>query len=267
MLKRTEKECFMKRLRFYLSFHFSDAESASILKDYEEWFENEILRGKSEKEVCDALKKPQKIVKNLLDESGSDSKRVTIIFHNKMLQLLLFMMIYMLAGILLLGICNRNSLNFLYVAFGMNFLYFLIGSVLTGNSVLSSGRQRYKGNVFILGMAVLIIGFEMLFLRGNVLLLSGKVYVIGAGILSVLFFGISLYIAVSKMLQDRFYTFITTFQISGVIMLLFFLINQLHMLYGDVSEYTGFIYGSICIYVETMVLCALFYGIHVKEQI
>ena len=248
MLKRTEKERFIERLRFYLSFHFSDAENASIVKDYEEWFENETLQGKSEKEVCDALGKPQKIVRNLLDESGSDSKRATIIFHNKMLQYLLFMMTYMFAGILLLDICNRNSLNFLYVAFGMNFLYFLVGSMLTGTSVLSTARQHYKGNVFILGMALLIIGFEMFLLRGNVLLYSGKVYATGAGILTVLLFGISLYIAVSKMLQDKVCTFITIFHISGVIMLLFFLINQLHMLYGDISEYTGFIYGSVCIY-------------------
>lgn len=51
MAKVTSRADYIDKLKFYLSFYFSEDENTNILNDYEEWFENEILCGKSEEEV------------------------------------------------------------------------------------------------------------------------------------------------------------------------------------------------------------------------
>lgn len=61
--------------------------------------------------------------------------------------------------------------------------------------------------------------------------------------------------------SDKLCAFITVFHITGTITMFWFVINQLHMLYQDMSEYTDFIYSSIGIYLETLALCLLLYVI------
>ena len=51
MSKFNSENKFIKNLRFHLSFYFNDIDISNIISDYEEWFENEKLHGKTEKDL------------------------------------------------------------------------------------------------------------------------------------------------------------------------------------------------------------------------
>ena len=58
MQKQNSKKKFLEKLYISLSFYFGDDDCDSIIKDYEEWFENEEMAEKSEHEICSGLGKP-----------------------------------------------------------------------------------------------------------------------------------------------------------------------------------------------------------------
>lgn len=265
MAKIISKQDFFEKLRFYLSFHFNDDENASILNDYGEWIENETLQGKSEEEICATLDEPKKIVKNLLAESCNNPSPISMLFNNAMIQVLLLIIAHLFTGILLLNICNENLLNYLYFAIGINFLYFLIGSIIIKKSGCPK-LNNFGSDLSICGLAVLIILFEVFLLPKLTYSNIGKICVILASVFSVIFFVINLYFVIKKFIYNKQYMFLRIFHISGIITLLFFLINQLHMLYTDVSEYMNLIYGSICIYMELVVLFLFFYKIRIDTK-
>lgn len=255
-MKSVSKENFMSELKFYLSFHFNEDENTSIIKDYDEWFENESSQGKNEEEICAALEEPRKIVKNLLSESRSDSNRISILLHNTVIQVFSLIIIQFLIGLLLLKICNQNSLNFVYFALGINFLYFAIGSFIIKKS---NRKTNYKKSVRSISyLAVLILLFELNLPNLNYTG-SGKVCVLLLGIFSIILFAVNLYFAMQNIIHDKPHAFLSTFHISGIITLIFFVINQLHMLYNDMSSYHYMIYESICIYFEIIILYMIFY--------
>lgn len=265
MAKMISKQDFIEKLRFYLSFRFSDDENASILNDYEEWFENETSQGKSEEEICAALEEPKKIVRNLLTESCNNSTPISMFFHNTMIQVLLLMILHLLIGISLLKFCNENSLNYLYFAMGINFLYFIIGSIIIKKSCCPMSHN-YGSDLSIFGFVVLVILFEVLLLPRLANSDSGKICVLLASAFSLVFFLINFYFVIKKFIYSKEYMFLSIFHISGVITLLFFLINQSHMLYNDLSGCINLIFGSICMYVELVVLCLIFYKIKISAK-
>ena len=55
MQKQNSKKKFLEKLYISLSFYFGDDDCDSIIKDYEEWFENEEMAEKSEHEICSGL--------------------------------------------------------------------------------------------------------------------------------------------------------------------------------------------------------------------
>ena len=69
-MKRKQKNDFISKLAFYLSFHYSDEEQKSIINDYDDWFKNEMGMGKEYAQVCEELGTPRKIVNNLLSEES-----------------------------------------------------------------------------------------------------------------------------------------------------------------------------------------------------
>lgn len=273
MHKNISRRNFIDKLKFYLSFYFNYEEITSIIDDYEDWFDNEALQGKSEEEICAALNSPKKVVGNLLSESDKHSIRISILLQNTMIQVLLLIMIYFLISISLLKICNRNALSYLYPAAAIMFIYFIAGiMIVKKNQPLSSilhKKDFYWSNLSLLGFSIVIILFEMLFLPKMKYPNSGEIcsFVLSAFILSL--FLINIYVVVKKMLPARQSAFLTTLHISGIITLLFFAINQSHMLYNDIAEYSRLIYGSICIYIETIILCFIFYmqKIYIREKI
>lgn len=246
----------MSRLGFLLSFYFGDDETSSILNDYDDWFTNEAALGKSEPEICAALESPGAIVKNLRLESGKGTSVLNVFFHSTMLQMFVLMALQMVAGILLLKYCNRNVFSFLYFALDINFLYFLAGVFIIPKGCPFSFSD-YKENLPVLMLVVLVLLLEIFAVPKLKHPTFGPVCVLILGIITFILFLAELFCIIQKTELDKLCAFITVFHMTGTITMLWFAINQFHMLYQDMSEYTDFIYSSIGIYLETVVLCLL----------
>ncbi len=65
-----KKEDFLEILRDYLKKGFSEDEVMDILRDYEEYFVDGIIEGKSEMEIISSLGSPKEIANELLAESN-----------------------------------------------------------------------------------------------------------------------------------------------------------------------------------------------------
>lgn len=269
MNKNISKKSFMKKLKFYLSFYFEEEECISILQDYEEWFVNETLQGKTEEEICFSLNSPKKVVSNLLIESRKSLPQMPILLQNTMIQTVLLLMIHFFISTLLLKICDRNVYSYLYFAFGIVFASFIIGiTIKFPYKCYFDNHIFYRNNLVIFGFTTVIILFQLFVLP--------KIKYVGSGILCVrvltLFiiclYLINIYFVVGKLYQIKDLAFFTILHTLGVITLLFYNINQLHMLYVDVSQWLILPYGSIAIYLETIVLCCLFYiQKHIRKRI
>ena len=65
-----KKEDFLDILRDYLKKDFSEDEITDILRDYEEYFVDGIIEGKSEIEIIESLGSPKEIASELLAQSN-----------------------------------------------------------------------------------------------------------------------------------------------------------------------------------------------------
>lgn len=174
-----------------------------------------------------------------------------------------------LAELLLLKLSNETSLNYLYVALLLNFMYFILGMKVTGKEPSAQkihNKAMNKVNVLLAGFAIAVILFQIFFLPNSENIYVGKICVIVCSILSVLLFMADIFFAFRKLANVGQDNFITMLHMFGMISLLFFMINQLHSLY-DVSEYTNLVLGSLGIYIETIVFCFISYfkQIYAKE--
>lgn len=69
-----KKEDFLEILRDYLKKDFSEDEVMDILRDYEEYFVDGIIEGKSEIDIIQSLSSPKEIANELLAESNIKSE-------------------------------------------------------------------------------------------------------------------------------------------------------------------------------------------------
>ena len=70
-----KKEDFLEILRDYLKKGFSEDEVMDILRDYEEYFVDGIIEGKSEIEIKSSLGSPKEIAIELLSESNIKNEK------------------------------------------------------------------------------------------------------------------------------------------------------------------------------------------------
>ncbi len=263
MSKIHSKKAFMEKLRFYTSFCFGDGESASILADYEEWFQSEVQHGLSEEEICAALKEPRKIVGKLLLESGHPVWPA-LFSHSSAIQIFLLTVLY-LAAVLFLGrFCGRNGLNYVYFAMGLNLFYAFLGMLLLKKPG-SYKAYSYKIHLPVGGLALLILLLEGFLLPKLTAPNAGEICALfaRAGLLMVL--GSMFYFAIKAVPQNRRWGFLVLLHLSGLLTILLFLLNQLQMLYQDPSEIAKLIWGSVGIYGEILLLGTVFSFIWAKE--
>lgn len=274
MRRIVSKKKFMERLKFYLTFDFDEEECANILGDYEEWFYNEGLQGKNEEEICAALKPPKTIVRNMRMETDySFLHRMRTLFQNRTLQALGVLAVFFCFSIALLEICNKRSWSYLYAAWGMMFFYFIVGMILTKKDAPyrkeTGNRNLYGSNLFALCAVIVMIAAEMFLLPKMEYADTGKRCFMAASLLILGLLMINLYLVVKKMMVSGELVFCTTLHISGVISILLFFMNQSHFMYDDVMEYSRLVYGSIGIYIETILLCLICFikKVHAKEKV
>lgn len=261
MLKVMSKQSFFQKLSFGLAFHYNDAEVANILNDYEEWFANESLQGKSEEEICRNLGPVNKIIKNLLSENRSSSSKMAIMAHNLMVPLLLLTILRFFAEIILLQRNQGEMMNGFIVSVLVNLIYFILGVRIIwkkSDTYRIRNQNRKKENIVIFALVTAVILFQILILPKSETIYFGKICVILSGVLAVLLFLISIYFSTWKLVVDRQGAFVTMIHISGMISVLLLMINQLHSL-SDISEYMNSVLGSVVIYIETLVLCFILF--------
>lgn len=259
MSKIISKKNFIEKLSFYLSFYFDDYECVSILQDYEEWFDNEALQGKDEMQICSGLENPMKIARNLAVESGNNIGQKILFLRNTMLQTLCLVVMHFLISILVLKYCNRNGFDFFYIAICINFLIFFMGMFIVKRTVQSKVWNP-RSNLLITGAFLMIILSEVLLLHRFNYSHIGKVYMIVLAILICIFVCLNIHIIMKKYIINKRLGFTTIFHVSGVITILFFLINQIHMFYGDITTYSyQVIIRSIYLYIQTAILYVILY--------
>lgn len=271
MNKIISKKVFIEKLKFYLLFYFDDNESISILHDYEEWFTNESLQGKTEEEICFSLGSPKKVINKLLVESEKSRLRINILLQNTVIQTFLLLIIHFLFSTFLLKTCNRSSSNYLYFALGIVFVYFIIEIILIKRGYPCkfhfNQNSFYKINLFVFGFAIVILLFQVYFFPNIKFANSGKICFFVLSILILCLFLLNIYFVVKKLFQTKQLAFLTTLHILGVTTLLFYTMNQLNMLYNDMSQCSILIYGSGGIYLETVILCYIFYIQNYKRKL
>lgn len=259
MNKIISQKCFIQKLKFYLAFYFDDKEVNSISDDYHEWFAAEISHGKSEEQICLALGSPQKVVSDLLADSDKSPIRLQILLQNTVIQIFLSVIMYILINTLLLKAFDRSGVNYLYAGLGMPFIYFVAGMIIVPRSYLPesdiSRKNFNRYNLFLPCLALVIILFEMLFFSEINAPKSGPLCFWAAAALTAGLLSANMLYVVRELFQDKLSAFLITCHSLGVSTLLLYLMNQLHLLYHDFSQHAYLIYGSICIYAETVILC------------
>ena len=248
------KEKFLKTLKFHLSFYYNEMECDGIIRDYEEWFENETSQGKEENEIYSALEAPREIVRNLLVEFSSSSSRMSILLNHTIIQLLAIILLRLIVELVALKICNRNAFNYLYTAFVVNVLFYFLGINVFNKKMTGTESLYMKENVFVATIAILLILLQVFFVPYWDYVNGGIICSITIGVLVLSLFVFNLYYAVFKGNKDRWQTFLLIFHTSGVMSMAFVDVNQLHMLYDSRAKFIKLMYGSACIYVATVVL-------------
>lgn len=249
----------MKKLRFHLAFHFNDEEIESISNDYDEWFTNEISQGKSEEQICRALGSPRKVVSDLLSESAKGAFQLRIVLQNTVTQIILTIAAYIRISVSLLKIHNENGTSFLHSGFVMILACFVIGVIAIKNgSNAGNGINRkvfYGTNIALSCFAVDIILFEVLVIPQLTYFNVGLILYWSAVALVVCLLVINLVYVIKELSSDKALAFLLTLHCLGISTLLLYFTNQQHMLYDNWSQHTYFVCGTICLYVETAVLC------------
>lgn len=109
MQKQNSKKKFLEKLYIGLSFYFGDDDCDSVIKDYEEWFENEEMAGKSEHEICSGLGKPFDIARNLYKDSKEGKEHTFPLKSSVLLQTIATLVIYYVLCISLLRYFDKNG--------------------------------------------------------------------------------------------------------------------------------------------------------------
>lgn len=147
MQKQNSKKKFLEKLYISLSFYFGDDDCDSLIKDYEEWFENEEMAEKSEYEICSGLGKPFDIARNLYKDSKEGKEHTFPLKSSVLLQTIATLVIYYVLCVSLLRYFDKNGWNFYPVALIANVLVFVAGLFILKKSKLTCYMQFKKPSV------------------------------------------------------------------------------------------------------------------------
>ena len=160
MQKQNSKKKFLEKLYIGLSFYFGDDDCDSVIKDYEEWFENEEMAGKSEHEICSGLGKPFDIARNLYKDSKEGKEHTFPLKSSILLQTIATLVIYYVLCVSLLRYFDKNGWNFYPVALIANILVFVAGLFILKKSKLTCGMQ-FKNHLLLIGLFFFILLIEV----------------------------------------------------------------------------------------------------------
>ena len=166
MQKQNSKKKFLEKLYISLSFYFGDDDCDSLIKDYEEWFENEEMAEKSEYEICSGLGKPFDIARNLYKDSKEGKEHTFPLKSSVLLQTIATLVIYYVLCVSLLRYFDKNGWNFYPVALIANVLVFVAGLFILKKSKLTCDMQ-FKNHLLLIGLFFFILLTEVFLVMKN----------------------------------------------------------------------------------------------------
>lgn len=250
--KGNSKNSFLRELNFLLTLHFDESERNSIIDDYEDFFKNEVLQGKSEIEICSSIEPPKKIVENLCKEKQHSD--YLVFFKNTYVKILLVSMFIFILDIVFLNLCKEYSISYLFFALLSQILYLGFGVWILDKS--KSSKLEYKEHFVIFGVTIVVFLFESFVISlkniDNVILYTSIFWLIILGsYLCALYF-------ILKINKGNEFYFSVALHLSGLVSICIYFINELGLLYNDKSEILKGRIECIIIYVVTVLFCMIF---------
>lgn len=256
MSKICTKQHFLDNLKFRLQFYFNNKEINDILTDYEEWFENESSAGKTEEEICAKLGSTQQIIGKILSsESMEDTNFLLSFFRHPAIQITLLSIGRFLLEFLILQICNHNAINFVYVSFILNIIYFFLGIHIVKSAeekISFPFKIGFPLITFAAFIALALVIPQITYSQSAVFHML--LFVIFETLLLVIHFSLCLF----KFFKNRTNTFMPVFYTAGSLSAILFINNQMHMLYPDTSSNIKLLIGVIILNMELLFLNLLY---------
>lgn len=250
MADRFTKTNFFNQMHFLLSFRYSESECLNILEDYDEWFEGEKSCGKSEEEICSHIGRPQKIVRQICSENPTDSRKLKILVNNVFLQFMCLVTIRMIIELCVLNFCNAGGYSYLYFALFINSAFFVSAAMIVKCRRISLTKNRKSKLIDILTIFFIIFNTFMVY---NLTIPAGQ-YITYVYEIVICIIYITMMTQCRGILKDSFNIYMLACKAFAVISMLFFMINQMQMLYTDIHQCKDLFWGSVAIYTETFLL-------------
>lgn len=256
MAELSVKKKFFDRLAVRMSFHFSDSDMTNIIGDYEDNFYDDSEKGMSEGEICAARGTPADIVGNLLAEYRGFAARAVLLLRTTKFWTVILMAAQIIVGLCLLRGCNENGQTYTYCALGINLAYFIVAAFIARKSAPERPRLE-KGNIALAVIAAVILLSEA-FVLPVLKFPSTGIY---CEYIECFLIAILLCVNIYRVVRGytvaglHQYSLSTIFHASGIIMVLFCLINQSGLFYDDINIADMHrISSGIIVYAETVLL-------------
>ena len=152
-----KKEDFLEILRDYLKKGFSEDEVMDILRDYEEYFVDGIIEGKSEMEIIQSLGSPKEIANELLAESNikSENKVKGHAKSRKKIEILQVLLTIILLPFAFFIVCST-------IGVGISLIGSLIALVVGTPFAISLMKVMPEVKMLIIFLFIAYIGLEIL---------------------------------------------------------------------------------------------------------
>ena len=156
-----KKEDFLEILRDYLKKGFSEDEVMDILRDYEEYFVDGIIEGKSEIDIIQSLGSPKEIANELLAESNIKSEnKVNLndkehVKSRKRIEILQVLLTIILLPFAFAIVCST-------IGVGIGLIGSLIALVIGTPFAISLTNVMPEVKTLIIFLFIAYIGFEIL---------------------------------------------------------------------------------------------------------
>lgn len=247
-MRIASKESYLKKMRTILSFFFREEDVKSIVYDYEEQFAIAQECGNMPEMQRSSLKTPWRECREILAEEGISPVRALL--TQKKFKIFLLLLLFVLSSGYIATRCEKSGVNFLYPAFGINFIIYITAWLIDADG--TAEKQKFP----VINILLLVYACVECLMVG--LYMPNKVFHnVGATVVGViltitiaLVLTLAVILAASEKIQG--YSLLTHHVVTITLITLYF-VSQMHILQNDVSVFSfHIISGAIYIYCESI---------------
>lgn len=253
-----KKADFLNKMQFLLSFRYSREECRHILKDYEEWFQEESRNGKTDAEICSNMGRPEEIVKKLTAEAKSDASMFSVLIQNGLLQFMFLTGVRMFADLYAFYYCEKNGQNYFWFAVVLNAFYFACAmAAAKGKEPIRLLRWE---NFAIMIFAAAVFAGNLAVWHFAADIRTGPYTVFVLTLLVSMIYVVTAIQGGWKVMKKEQEIYMLAIHATGLASMLLFSIRQYHIFTLDMEQLLRrYMYGSIGIYLEVFALVVLFW--------